>query len=151
MIIVLSIIIGLGMSLTAIITTYLISHRSFFKEAYIILEKYRLTSKPRAKGELRKIRKVSSILRKARKRLILLFFIHLSIFLITYTTAIVLTGLLIPEDKQLIEIPIALPLFSAKTGNTYITHVLFITFIAYLAPNYLLIRAARPVAISNSR
>ncbi len=144
MLITLSIIIGLAMSFTAIITTYFLSHRRYFREAYILLEKYRVPSKVKGKGELRKIRKLGGMVRRAKRRILLLFFIHLSIFLLTYTTAIVLTGLIIPEDKQLVNIPVAIPLFSARMDNGYVTHILFITFIAYLAPNYLIMRAAKP-------
>jgi hypothetical protein len=144
MFLIISILIGLSMSFTAIIITYMVSHRRFFRDAYILLEKYRLPSRVRDKGELRRIRKLSSMIRKAKRRILLLFFLHLSIFLLTYTTAIVLTGLIVPEDKQLVTIPVAIPLFSARSDSHYITHVLFLTFLAYLAPNYLIIRAAKP-------
>ncbi len=144
MYIIISIIIGLSMAFTAAVLTYIVSRRRFFQEPFQILEKYRPPSKPKRKGELRRYRKMRAAVRKAKRNLMILFLIHLSIFIFTYTTAIVLTGALVPREHQLVTIPLALPLFSARNGTMYTTHVLFITFTAYLAPNYLLMRVVRP-------
>ncbi len=144
MYIILSIIIGLSMSFLAVMLTYLVSRRKYFQEPFQILEKYKVPAKPKKKGELRRIRKTRALVRKAKRSLMILFLLHLTIFILTYTTAIVLTGMLIPREHQIVQIPLALPLFSARNGTMYITHVLFITFTAYLAPNYLLMRAVRP-------
>lgn len=141
-----AIIIGLSTSLTAIAATYLVSRRRIFQESFEILEKHRDLARPRKKSELRRYKKIRTLVRKAKRNILILFFIHLAIFISTYTTAIVLTGLLVPEDKQLVTTPIALPIFSAKTDGMYMTHILFITFIAYIAPSYLLIRAVRKPA-----
>ncbi len=143
--IILSIIIGLSMSLVAAFLTYIVSRRKIFQEAFIVVEKYRIGSKPKDKGELRRYKKLKTIVSSARKRLLLLFFIHLSIFMITYVSTITLTALFVPGDEMIVKIPISIPLLSARTDHMYETHILFIAFIAYLAPLYLMIRAVRPI------
>jgi hypothetical protein len=149
MYILLSIIIGLSMSFLAALLTYIVSRRRIFQEAFIIVERYRIESKPRDKGELRRYKKLKAIVSSARKRLLLLFFIHLTIFMITYVSTIAFTALLVPGDEMTIKIPISIPLLSARTDHMYETHVLFIAFIAYLAPLYLMIRAVRPITSNN--
>jgi hypothetical protein len=149
MYILLSIIIGLSMSFLAAFLTYIVSRRRIFQEAFIIVEKYRIGSKPRDKGELRRYKRLKAIVSSARRRLLLLFFIHLTIFMITYVSTITLTALLVPGDEMVVEIPISIPLLSAQTNHLYETHILFIAFIAYLAPLYLMIRAVRPVVSSS--
>jgi hypothetical protein len=133
------------MSFAAILAVYLVSRLKVFQESFRILEEHRIGSKPKGKAELRRYRKLKATIRRARRNVMLLFLIHLAVFVITYTLAIVITALIVPESEQLVTIPVALPLFSARNAQGYYTtHILFITFTAYLAPNYLLVRAVRP-------
>lgn len=141
----LSILTGLFFSLLGAFLTYFISRRRFFQEAFIIVEKYNVPSRPRDKGELRRLKKLKRQVSIARKRLILLFFTHLTVFMITYISTIITVAIIVPSDELIVSIPIAIPLLSAKENGFYATNILFIAFIAYLAPLYAFIRAIRPV------
>ncbi|ADI32508.1 hypothetical protein [Staphylothermus hellenicus] len=142
----LSILTGLFFSLLGAFLTYLISRRRFFQEAFTIVEKYNVPSRPRDKGELRRLKKFKRRVSMARKRLVLLFFSHLTVFMITYISTIIAVSIIVPSDELIVSIPIAIPLLSAKENDLYVTNILFIAFIAYLAPLYTFIRAVRPVS-----
>lgn len=144
--IMISVIIGLSFSSLGALLTYIVSRRPFFQEAFTIIEKHRLPSRPRDKGELRRLKKLKKQVSMARKRLLLLFFIHLTIFMATYVSTIMAVTIIIPMDEMIVSIPIAIPLLSAKENSVYVTNILFIAFIAYLAPLYAFIRAVRPAA-----
>ncbi len=148
MIITLSLGIGILLSLVAAFFTYLVSRIDFFRSAFEILAKYELPEKPKTKGDWRRYRKIKPLIMKARRKIFLLFFVHLTIFLITYTATINLVLYMTPPEQVIVSIPISIPLLTGKGDGYYITHVLFLALIGYLVPSYLLVRAVRSVSMN---
>ena len=72
-----------------------------------------------------------------------MFFIHLGIFLATYTSMVIIVAIISGTPNSFVRIPISIPLISAKIEDYYVTHVSFLSFIGYVTPLYSLIRAAR--------
>ena len=140
----LSILIGLAFSLLASLIVYRISRKKFFQEAFNILDQVQLPEKPRSKGELRRYKKLRSMVSSAKRRLMILFIFHIFVFTTSYMLMIT-TLLLILKSTDMIEIPIPIPLLTAKTDDTFYTRPFFLAFLAYLTPLYLFIRAVRPV------
>lgn len=138
-----SLLIGIFFSLLASGITYIISHRRYFLEAYRVIKEVKLPEKPRGKGDLRRYKKLKKKLDIAKKRIILLFFIHLGIFLATYTTMIVVIAYISENTNPFVSIPISIPLLSGRIEDHYVTHVYFLSFIGYVTPLYLLIRSAK--------
>ncbi len=136
---------GLLFSTLSILLIYVVSRRSFFQNAFKILDEYSLPEKPRSKGELRRYKKLRGMISSARRKILLLFIIHLIIFTASYFFMII-TLQKILVGTGLVEIPIPIPFLTGKTDNHYYTHILFLSFLAYLTPLYFFIRAVRPVS-----
>ncbi|OYT39882.1 MAG: hypothetical protein B6U89_03355 [Desulfurococcales archaeon ex4484_58] len=139
----LTILVGFTYSLLAIISIYIVSRRRFFQEAFSVLDKYTLPPKPRSKGELRRYKKLKSMISSARKRVFLLFILHLTIFTLTYLAMITSIGLFVGEGG-IVYIPVVIPFITARENHAFYTHVYFIGFLAYITPLYFFIRAVRP-------
>lgn len=135
--------IGLACSFLAISSSYIIMRVKYFREALYVLEKYGFKQFPRDKRGLRKLRKIKPVIEKARRRMAVLFFVHLSIFVLAYSLMVAIIYSLIPPEHLLVKIPVAIPLITGRIDNVYVTHVIFIAFIAFMQPSYLFMRAVK--------
>jgi len=136
---------GAGFSLLAALVMKLISRTAYFSWAVNILSEVKLPEKPKTKSDYRKIRKYKSLIDRAKKRIFLMFMLHILVFMFTYTASIYVLNALIPPHEQIVEIPIYLPFLSVLSGDYFATNVLFLTLIGYLAPSYLIMRAVYPM------
>ncbi|MET1159421.1 MAG: hypothetical protein ABWW65_00515 [Thermoprotei archaeon] len=135
-----SVLIGIGFSLlTALISNILVKHKTF-REAFKILTQYRLPEKPRSKSELRKYRKIKTLVKTARRRFFALLLIQMLLIAITYFLAIFLIAVL-TRGNELVEIPIPIPLLTSRGESGFYTYTYLIGFIAYITPLYLLMRS----------
>lgn len=137
MILIKALLLGLGFSLIALYLAYSISRIKFFQEAFNFLATYSGESLGKDKRSMRRLRKIKKQLDRAKRRLMFLFFIHLAIFMLSYTALISTTYLLIPLQYMIVRIPIGIPLISNIENGYYVTHILFIVFIGFMAPSYL--------------
>jgi len=132
----------------ALYLAYSISKTKFFREAFEFLATYSSESIGKDKRSMRKLRKIKKQLDRAKRRLMLLFFIHLAIFMLSYTALISTTYLVIPVQDIIVRIPIGIPLISGTIDGHYVTHILFIAFIGFMAPSYLfakIVKMTQPV------
>ncbi len=144
LLITISLLTGAGFSLLAALTMKLISRTSYFSWAVHILSEIKLPEKPRTKSDFRKIRKYKPLIDRAKKRIFLMFMLHIVVFMFTYTASIYVLNTYIPPHEQIVEIPIYLPFLSMLSENHFATNALFLTLIGYLAPSYLIMRAVYP-------
>lgn len=143
-IIALSIAIGFSFSMFSTFLIYLVSRRRFFQEAFTILDNVQYSDKPRDKSEFRRYRKLKRMVSGARRRIFLLFIVHLFIFSIMYFIMLITLQTVLREAGY-VEIPIPIPLISGRNGGGFYTHPFFLALLSYLTPLYLFIRAVRPV------
>ena len=143
MILIEALLLGLGFSLIALYLAYSISRIKFFQEAFEFLATYSSEPIGKDKRSMRKLRKIKMQLDRAKRRLMLLFFVHLAIFMLSYTALISTTYLVIPMQDMIVRIPIGIPLISNTEDGYYITHILFIVFIGFMAPSYLFARIVK--------
>ena len=139
-----SIIIGLLFSFLASLIVYRISRKRFFQEAFEILDKVTLPEKPKSKGELRRYKKLKSMVSSARRRVMVLFIFHVFVFTTTYLFMITTLFMLV-RGVESIRIPIPIPFLTARMDGEFYTKPFFLAFLAYLTPLYIFIRAVRPV------
>ncbi len=135
-----ALLLGISFSLASIYLAYMVAKRKFFREAFEFLSTYSDEPITKDKRGLRKLRKIRKQLERARKRLMLLFFIHLVIFIMAYTGLVSTIYLIIPLEKMIVNIPIGIPLISERVDGGYVTHIVFIAFIGFMAPSYLFAR-----------
>ncbi len=144
-----ALLLGISFSLLAVLAAYKVAKTRFFQEPLEFLASYSSEPVTKDKRSMRKLKKIKTRLERAKKRLMLLFFIHLSIFVLSYTALVTLVYILVPTDMMLVKIPVGIPLLSypSEEGDYYITHIVFIAFIGFMAPSYLfarLIKSTQP-------
>ncbi len=135
---------GLATSFIAIILSRLLVSVKYFREAIEIMETYGGTEFTRDKRGLRKLRRIKPLIERARKRLAFLFFLHLAVFVMAYSLMIAIIYSVIPPENLLVYIPIAIPLISGRVEDSvFVTHAVFIGFIAFMQPSYLFMRVIK--------
>jgi len=136
---------GIIVSLTAVYIAYVVAQTSFFRKPLEAVLRYSGETIGRDKRSLRRIKKIKSDLERAKKRLMLLFFTHLAIFVAAYTLLITLVFILVPEKNMFLRIPVAIPLISFNEDSGYATNAVFIAFIGFMLPSYLFARIVKTV------
>ncbi len=143
MLLIKALLLGISFSFIALYLAYSISRIKFFQEAFEFLASYSSESVGKDKRSMRKLRKIKKQLDRAKRRLMILFFIHLAIFMLSYTALISTTYIIVPIEDMIVKIPIGIPLISSAEDGYYITHILFIVFIGFMAPSYLFARVVK--------
>lgn len=138
----LAIALGLAYSFLGVFIVYLIARSKYFSEALAYAKAESLVVRPRSKGEYRRFRREYGLLKKVRRRLLVLFTIHVSIFIMMYLLMIY-TSTIVFQENYIVKIPIPIPLLSWKNGDGYKVWVYSLSLVSFLTPIYLYIRVTK--------
>ena len=139
------VILGVSISLIASYLAYSVSRLDYFRKPLQVVARYRGEPVGKDKRSMRKLRKIKADLDRAKKRFMLLFLVHLAIFITAYTILVSLVFIITPREEMLLEIPIGIPLISYQEDSAFVTNAVFIAFIGFMAPSYLFARIVKTV------
>ncbi|WP_042667805.1 hypothetical protein [Desulfurococcus amylolyticus] len=121
-----------------------VRNHPYFSEAVKTYQSIQVPETPRSKGDVRRLRKYRALYRSARRRMLLLFVIHISVFSLVYTLMILVVSL-IARSTQYVDIPVSVPFLSGLNTERgiYYTHIYIIALIGFAVPIYLVSRSIR--------
>jgi len=120
----------------------LVKKTPYFAEAIRVYQSVQLPDTPKSKGDIRRLRKYRFLYRVARRRILLLFTVHVSIFALVYTL-MVFTVTTITRSSEIVNIPISIPLLSYIEDGGYKTHIYVVALVGFAIPLYLVSRSVR--------
>ncbi len=140
------ILIGSSISLLATAASNTLSRRRYFIEAIEFLSKIRSDEVGRDKRSVRKMRKVKGFIGRYRRRMFVLFMINFTVFMLSYTAAIVatyFTAYYLAGGDFYATLPIYIPLVSYSMNGSHRVSLVILALLGFLAPSYLFTRASK--------
>ncbi|MEM1643728.1 MAG: hypothetical protein QW369_03520 [Desulfurococcaceae archaeon] len=140
------ILIGSLLSLLATVVSNTLSRRRYFIEAIEFLSKVRSNEVGKDKRSIRKMRKVKGFIEKYRRRMFVLFMINFTVFMLSYTAAVVTTyfaAYYLGGGDFYVTLPIYIPLVSYSMNGLYRVGLVILVLLGFLAPSYLFTKASK--------
>lgn len=140
------ILIGSLLSLLATVVSNTLSRRRYFIEAIEFLSKVRSDEVGRDKRKIRKMRKVKGFIERYRRRMFVLFMINFTVFMLSYTAAIVttyFTAYYLGGGDFYVTSPIYIPLVSYSMNGSHRVGLVILALLGFLAPSYLFTKASK--------
>lgn len=140
------ILIGSLLSLLATVVSNTLSRKKYFTEAIEFLSKVRSDEVSRDKRSIRKMRKVKGFIERYRRRMFILFMVNFTVFMLSYTAAIVatyFTAYYLAGGEFYVALPIYIPLVSYSMNGSYRVGLVILALLGFLAPSYLFTKASK--------